>query len=36
MAEDQKHEPEDDITSMMLIIGGVLAAAMVFAYFVAF
>ncbi len=28
-------EPEDDITQMMIIIGALLAASMVLAYFVA-
>lgn len=33
---DHNHEPEDDISQMMYIIGGVLAAVMVIGYFIAF
>jgi len=39
MAHDPKHpgqEPPDDITSMMVVIGGLLVASMVIAYFVSF
>lgn len=39
MADDPKHsshEPEDDITQMMYIIGALLAVSMVIAYFVSF
>ena len=36
MADDPKqHEAEDDITPMMLIIGGLLVASMVIGYLVA-
>ena len=36
MSNDSKHEPTDDISQMMYIIGGVLAVSMVAAYFIAF
>jgi len=35
MAEDPKHEAADDITPMMLLIGGLLVASMVLGYFLA-
>lgn len=38
MSDDkhQSHEPGDDISQMMYIIGGLLFALMLLAYFVAF